>query len=63
MKKAIVTFLMGLGIVCSVKEADAREFKEHISKESHFQVMQEKVHFSFIIFQDLLRWKVTQGIK
>ena len=33
MKKAIVTLLMGLGIVCSVKEADAREFKEHISKE------------------------------
>src|SRR5664280_2491453 len=33
MKKAIVTLLMGLGIVCSVKEADAREFREHISKE------------------------------
>lgn len=33
MKKEIVTLLMGLGIVCSVPKANAREFKEHISKE------------------------------
>ncbi|MGC1390842.1 MAG: hypothetical protein WA816_07370 [Bacteroidales bacterium] len=33
MKKAIVALLMGVGIVCSVREAGAREFREHISKE------------------------------
>lgn len=33
MKKAIVTLLMGMGIICTVPKADAREFKEHVSKE------------------------------
>ena len=33
MKKVIVTLLMGMGIVCAVPETNAREFKEHISKE------------------------------
>jgi hypothetical protein len=33
MKKAIVALLTGLGIICSVNEANAREFKEHLSKE------------------------------
>ena len=33
MKKVIVTLLMGLGIICTVSKANAREFKEHISKE------------------------------
>jgi hypothetical protein len=33
MKKAIVTLLMGLGIICAIPKANAREFKEHISKE------------------------------
>jgi hypothetical protein len=33
MKKAIVTLLMGMGIVCIAPKATAREFKEHISKE------------------------------
>jgi hypothetical protein len=33
MKKAIVTLLMGLEIICLVPKANAREFKEHISKE------------------------------
>ena len=33
MKKAIVTLLMGLGIICTVPKANAREFKEHMSKE------------------------------
>lgn len=33
MKKAIVTLLMGMGIICAVPKADAREFKEHVSKE------------------------------
>ena len=33
MKKEIVTLLMGLGIICAIPKANAREFKEHISKE------------------------------
>jgi hypothetical protein len=33
MKKTIVTLLMGLGIICAIPKANAREFKEHISKE------------------------------
>jgi hypothetical protein len=33
MKKAIVTLLMGMGIICSGPRANAREFKEHMSKE------------------------------
>jgi hypothetical protein len=33
MKKAIVTLLMGMGIICAAPKADAREFKEHLSKE------------------------------
>ena len=33
MKKAIVTLLMGLGIIYAVPKANAREFKEHMSKE------------------------------
>jgi DUF4097 and DUF4098 domain-containing protein YvlB len=33
MKKVIVTLLMGLGIICAVPKASAREFKEHITKE------------------------------
>jgi hypothetical protein len=33
MKKAIVTLLMGIGIVCTTPGAPVREFKEHISKE------------------------------
>ena len=33
MKKVIVSLLMGLGIICSVPRANARDFKEHISKE------------------------------
>lgn len=33
MKKAIVALLMGMGIICAVPKADAREFKEHMSKE------------------------------
>jgi len=33
MKKLFVTLLMGMGIVCAVPETNAREFKEHISKE------------------------------
>lgn len=33
MKKAIVTLLMGMGIICAAPKADAREFKEHVSKE------------------------------
>lgn len=33
MKKAIVALLMGMGIICAVPKADAREFKEHMNKE------------------------------
>jgi hypothetical protein len=33
MKKAIVTLLMGMGIICAVPKTNAREFKEHLSKE------------------------------
>jgi len=33
MKKNIVTLLMGIGILCALPEANAREFKEHLSKE------------------------------
>jgi hypothetical protein len=33
MKKVIVTLLMGMGIICSLREADGREFREHVSKE------------------------------
>jgi hypothetical protein len=33
MKKVIVTLLMGMGIICTLPKADAREFKEHITKE------------------------------
>lgn len=33
MKKIIVTLLMGIGMLCALREANAREFKEHLSKE------------------------------
>jgi DUF4097 and DUF4098 domain-containing protein YvlB len=33
MKKIIVTLLAGLGILCSLPEANAREFTEHLNKE------------------------------
>ena len=33
MKKVIVTLLMGLGVICTVTNANPREFKEHMSKE------------------------------
>lgn len=33
MKKAIVTLLMGVGIICAIPRANAREFKEHMSRE------------------------------
>ncbi|MGA2406298.1 MAG: hypothetical protein ABSF81_06060 [Bacteroidales bacterium] len=33
MKKEIITLLMGLGIICAIQKANAREFKEHIRKE------------------------------
>lgn len=33
MKKIIVTILMGIGMLCALREANAREFKEHLSKE------------------------------
>jgi len=33
MKKLIVSLLMGMGIVCTVPQANAREFKEHMTKE------------------------------
>jgi hypothetical protein len=33
MKKIIVTLLMGMGILCALPEVNAREFKEHLSKE------------------------------
>lgn len=33
MKKELVTLLMGLGMICAIPKANAREFKEHISKE------------------------------
>jgi hypothetical protein len=33
MKKVIVTLLMGMGIICAIPKANAREFKEHMSKE------------------------------
>jgi hypothetical protein len=33
MKKLILSLLMGTGIVCAITDANAREFKEHISKE------------------------------
>jgi hypothetical protein len=33
MKKAIVTLLVGLVIICSLPAANSREFKEHMSKE------------------------------
>ena len=33
MKKVIVTLLLGMGIICAVPLANAREFKEHQSKE------------------------------
>jgi hypothetical protein len=33
MKKAIVILLTGLGIICSCPAANAREFREHMSKE------------------------------
>jgi DUF4097 and DUF4098 domain-containing protein YvlB len=36
MKKAIVTLFIGMGIICTVPKANAREFKEHISKEFIF---------------------------
>jgi hypothetical protein len=33
MKKIIVTLLAGIGILCSLPEANAREFTEHLNKE------------------------------
>lgn len=33
MKNIIVTLIMGMGILCSLPRANAKEFKEHISKE------------------------------
>jgi len=33
MKKGIVTLLLGMGIICAVPKASAREFKEHMSRE------------------------------
>jgi hypothetical protein len=33
MKKEMVTLLMGLGLICAIPKANAREFKEHVSKE------------------------------
>ncbi len=33
MKRIIVTLLMGMGILCAIPEANAKEFKEHVSKE------------------------------
>lgn len=33
MKNKIVSLFMGLGIICSIQQVNAREFKEHISKE------------------------------
>jgi len=33
MKKELVTLIMGLGLICAFPKANAREFKEHISKE------------------------------
>lgn len=33
MKNIIVTLIMGMGIFCSIPKANAKEFKEHMSKE------------------------------
>jgi hypothetical protein len=33
MKKLIISLLMGMGIVCTLTPANAREFKEHLTKE------------------------------
>lgn len=33
MKNIIVTLIMGMGIICSLPKANAKEFKEHMSKE------------------------------
>lgn len=33
MKRIIVTLLMGMGILCAIQEANAKEFKGHVSKE------------------------------
>jgi hypothetical protein len=33
MKKVIIILLTGLGIICAMPDANAREFKEHLSKE------------------------------
>jgi hypothetical protein len=33
MKKIVSSLLMGIGIICTIPQANAREFKEHISKE------------------------------
>jgi hypothetical protein len=33
MKKVILSLLMGTGIICTIPNANAREFKEHLSKE------------------------------
>lgn len=33
MKRIIVTLLMGMGILCVIPETNAKEFKEHVSKE------------------------------
>lgn len=33
MKKSIVALLMGMGIICSIPAANAKEFKEHVTRE------------------------------
>lgn len=33
MKKVIVTLLMGMGVLCIVAKANAKEYKEHVNKE------------------------------
>jgi hypothetical protein len=63
MKKAIVTLLVGLVIICSLPAANSREFKEHMTKNSHLPALFPEACSSFIIFLDLSGWKVTPGIR
>jgi hypothetical protein len=48
MKKAIVALLMGMGIICAVPKADAREFKEHMNKE--FTLSGDAAHSILFIY-------------
>lgn len=48
MKKVIVSLLLGMGILCTVRNADARDFKEHLTRE--FTLSGEASHGTLFIY-------------